>query len=72
VEYSDITRPGGFFINLTGAYVFGPGIADSNMIKFLYMCTKNGCPWDNNVASLDLVYQNPDTKIFKIVYNTTG
>ncbi|MHB1830217.1 MAG: hypothetical protein ACYCO0_02385 [Candidatus Micrarchaeaceae archaeon] len=72
IQYSSIPRSGGFFINLTGAFIFGPGIADSNMLKFLFMCNAVSCPWDNSKASLNLIFANPDTKIFKITYNTTG
>ncbi len=72
LQYSSIPRPGGFFINLTGAFIFGPGIANSNMLKFLFMCNAASCPWDNSKARLSLVFANSDTKIFKIIYNTTG
>ena len=72
VQYSSIPRPGGFFINLTGSYIFGPGIANSNMLKFLFMCNAVSCPWNNNRASMSLVFANSDTKIFKITYNSTG
>ena len=30
------------------------------------------CPWDNGVASLQMVYANSDTKVFRIAYNGTG
>ncbi|MGC8671322.1 MAG: hypothetical protein ACP5TJ_00300 [Candidatus Micrarchaeia archaeon] len=59
-------------INVTGAYMLAPGIAKSNMVKFLYECGYSSCPWDNNIARLQLVYNNLDSKIFKIVYNDTN
>jgi len=52
--------------------MLAPGIAKSNMVKFLYECGYSSCPWDNNIARLQLVYNNLDTKIFKIVYNDTN
>ncbi|MGC9156884.1 MAG: hypothetical protein ACP5GD_01710 [Candidatus Micrarchaeia archaeon] len=59
-------------INVTGAYLLAPGLAHSNMIKFLYECDYTSCPWNNNIAKLQLVYNNLDTKIFKIVYNESN
>ena len=71
VQYSAVPRPG-FFMNLTGAYVFGEAIANSNMLKLLYLCNNHQCLWDTNKATAHLVYINPDTRIFKINYNATG
>lgn len=71
VEYSTLPRQG-LYLNLTGAYVFGPAIAQSNMIKFLYLCNSYYCYWNNNQSKLQFVYGNSDTKIFKIIYNSTG
>ena len=56
-------------MNVTEAFIFNDGIAMSNMMKFLYFCNNNqGCIWDNNNASLTLVYINGDTRIYKINY----
>ncbi len=68
VAYSSIPRPG-IPVNITNVYMFSSGMAESNMMKFLFLCGYNVCPWDNSVASLKLVYINQDTKIFKIEYN---
>ncbi len=71
IEYSDVPRPG-LATNITGAYVFENGFADTNMFQFLFMCNNYSCQWNNNVAKLQLVYANTDTKIYKIVYNATN
>ncbi len=70
LQYSPVPRPG-FFINLTGAYVFASGIANSNMLKLIYMCSATQCSWNNKRATMRLVYINSDTRIFKITYNST-
>ncbi len=70
IVYSSIPNPSEA-INITGAFFFASGLANSNMIKLLYFCNNNECLWDNNVARLDLVYMNSDTKIYKIIYNST-
>jgi len=70
VQYSTIPRAQ-FFMNVTGAYVFGPGIGQSNMAKFLFLCGAESCAWDNSMATMRLVYQNSDTRIFSITYNST-
>ncbi len=73
VQYSDIAnpqlQPGE--INITNAMILTPGAAQSNMVKFLYFCSSSSCLWNNNVASLKLVYANADTKIFQISYNSS-
>jgi hypothetical protein len=71
IIYSPIPNPT-MPINITGAFFFAPGLANSNMLKFLYFCNNNECLWNNNVARLDLVYMNSDTKIYKIIYNSTS
>lgn len=71
VQYSDVNRTG-FFMNLTGAYIFAEAIANSNMLKLLYMCNSFNCVWNNNMATLQLVYSNSDTRIFKVNYNATS
>ena len=61
-------------INITGAYFMAPGLAASNMVKFLYMCDSSTCYWNTNntVAQMQLIYANADSKIFKIKYNSTS
>ena len=71
IQYSDVPSPNSP-VNITAAYAFNPGLADSNMAKFLYFCGAQNCIWNNNVASMQLVYANTDTKIFKISYNSTA
>ena len=72
IEYSDVKNPN-LPVNITSAYMLTPGLAQTNMMQFIFFCSKTSCPWNdnNNVASLSLVYVNPDTKIFKITYNST-
>jgi len=69
ITVSDVPRTG-FPLNITGAYIFAPGLAYSNMIKFLYFCSSSACIWDNNQSTMRLVYQNADTKIFRITYSS--
>lgn len=71
IQYSDVPSPN-TPVNITAAYAFNPGLANSNMAKFLYFCGAQNCIWNNNVASMQLVYVNSDTKIFKISYNSTA
>ncbi|MCL5238904.1 MAG: hypothetical protein M1286_00305 [Candidatus Marsarchaeota archaeon] len=71
ITYSPLASPGKY-VNVTGAYMLGPSLASSNMVKFLFQCNSIGCAWDNNAASLKLVYINQDTKIFRIAYNATN
>lgn len=62
---------GNYPINSTGAYMLEDRMGFSNMMKFLYFCNNQVCLWNDNntVAHAELVYANPDTKIFKILYN---
>ncbi|MGI0141613.1 MAG: STT3 domain-containing protein [Candidatus Micrarchaeales archaeon] len=71
ITYSSVPKPGAY-VNITNAYVMSAGIANSNMAKFLFECGVQYCNWDNNVATMSLVYANPDTKIFRIDYNSTA
>jgi asparagine N-glycosylation enzyme membrane subunit Stt3 len=54
--------------NITSVMLAGPDLAASNMFKFLMLCNSVTCPYGNGNVSLQLVYQNQDSKIFKIVY----
>jgi asparagine N-glycosylation enzyme membrane subunit Stt3 len=70
IQYSEVPNQQ-LKLNITNAAIFAQGMADSNLLKFLYFCNARTCLWNNNVASLQLVYANSDTKIFKITYNST-
>lgn len=71
ISYSPIPSPN-LYVNITGAYMLSTALADSNMAKFLFYCDSLACQWDNGAASLQLVYINQDTKIFRIVYNESN
>jgi hypothetical protein len=71
VTYSPI-KASNLYVNITAAYMLNTALADSNMIKFLFHCGSQFCTWNNNIASMQMVYVNPDTKIFKIVYNESN
>ncbi len=71
VLYSPVNTAHGY-LNVTAAYALSPSLASSNMVKFLFQCNTLACSWDNNVASLKLVYINLDTKIFQIEYNMSN
>lgn len=70
IIYSGIPRSDGS-LNVSGAYLLNTGMAQSNMIKLIFLCNNLQCTWNNNIARLKLVYMNSDTKIFKVEYNTT-
>ncbi len=69
--YSDIPTANGS-LNVTGGYLFNTGMMNSNLIKFLFMCDNSQCAWSSNQAKLQLVYVNLDTKIYRIIYNSTS
>lgn len=71
IVYSSVPSPS-LYVNITNAYLLSTGLADSNMAKFLFLCNDYACVWNNNYASLRMVYVNPDTKIFRIIYNDTA
>lgn len=71
IAYSSVHAPN-LYVNISAAYMFNTGLANSNMIKFLFQCGAQACIWDNSVADLQLVYVNPDTKIFAIAYNESN
>lgn len=56
-------------MSITNAYLLSTGLAESNMAKFLFLCNDYACTWDSNYASLRMACVNPDSKIFRIIYN---
>ena len=55
--------------NITSAALVGPNFTKSNMFKFLYGCNYSSCSYGGNTGiSMKLVYQNLDSRIFKISY----
>ena len=68
--YSQVPSPS-LPVNFTSAYLFNTGIGFSNMVKFLYECSSYSCVWNNNIASMKLVYANGDSRIYQISYNST-
>ena len=70
IAYSNVSN--GAALNVTAAYAFPPGLSASNVVKLLFMCNDYQCAWNSSVAKLQLVYVNPDTKIYKIIYNTSA
>jgi asparagine N-glycosylation enzyme membrane subunit Stt3 len=71
IAYSTVPASG-LYVNISGAYMLNTALAESNMVKFLFQCGSQACAWNNNVAALQLVYVNPDTKIFQILYNESN
>jgi hypothetical protein len=53
---------------ITGAYVLGQQLVQSNVFKLTFLCNTVQCPYDNPNVTLDEVYSNGDTRIFKINY----
>ncbi|MEM3839101.1 MAG: hypothetical protein QXF01_00785 [Candidatus Micrarchaeaceae archaeon] len=68
INYSTVPRQQAA-LNITGVYALAPGLENSNMFKFLFLCNELSCVWNNKIAKLQLIYHNSDTKIFKIEYN---
>lgn len=71
IIYSKNTNPN-LPINITGSLIMKSDMFSSNLMKFLYLCGSNSCSWDNSIAKLQMVYLNRDTKIYKIIYNSTS
>ena len=71
IEYSPIPKPNAY-VNITAVYMMNIGIANSNMFKLLFTCGSSYCQWSNKIASLQLVYVNSDSKIFRVIYNNTA
>jgi hypothetical protein len=71
IVYSSVPAPN-LYVNITSAYMLNTQLADSNMIKFLFHCNSQICLWNNNFATVKLVYVNPDTRIFRIFYNESN
>ena len=53
---------------ITSAVLAGPALTNSNMFKWLVLCNSQVCPYGNSNVSLQEVYANTDSKIFRIVY----
>ena len=68
IVYSSIPSQN-LYVNITDAYLMTSKLLNSNFIKLLFLCNNHSCTWNNNIAGLRMVYVNPDTKIFRIVYN---
>ena len=55
--------------NITSAALVGQNFTGSNMFKFLYGCSKTSCNYGSGAGvSMKLIYQNSDSRIFKISY----
>ncbi|MCL4380717.1 MAG: hypothetical protein M1331_03805 [Candidatus Marsarchaeota archaeon] len=54
--------------NIDGSALIGPKLMNSNMIKFLLLCNYAECPYNSGNVTLNLVYANNDTRIYKINY----
>lgn len=55
--------------NITSSALVGQNFTKSNMFKFLYGCNKASCDYGNGTGvSMKLIYQNSDSRIFKISY----
>ncbi len=70
IIYSTVPSSQNLPVNITSVAVFAPGMTMSNMLKLIYFCNNISCTWNNgnSAARLNLVYMNPDTKIYKITY----
>jgi asparagine N-glycosylation enzyme membrane subunit Stt3 len=54
--------------NITGAAVLGSMLPESNIYKMLILCNYQVCPYATPNATMQVVYENMDTKILKISY----
>ncbi|MGC8729934.1 MAG: hypothetical protein ACP5RP_00935 [Candidatus Micrarchaeia archaeon] len=53
---------------IEGAFLLGGKVYQSNFFKLIYLCNYTYCPFDNSNVTAQLVYENPDTKIFHLIY----
>ena len=54
--------------SIDGAMLVTPDLFNTNMFKMMYMCNIQNCTYSGNNVSLDEVYYNPDSEIFKVNY----
>ncbi len=66
INYTLLISFSGRVIN--GAYVLGPKLVQSNIFKFTFLCNTYTCPYSSNNVSMNVVYQNGDTRVIKINY----
>ncbi|MGI0100150.1 MAG: STT3 domain-containing protein [Candidatus Micrarchaeaceae archaeon] len=66
INYTLMVSFSGHEIN--GAYVLGPKLVASNLFKFTFLCNYDTCPYNDSNVSMQAVYINGDTKIYKINY----
>jgi len=58
--------------NITGAALVGPNFTRSNIWDFLYGCSYSNCSYGAGTGiSMKLIYQNSDSRIFKISYSNS-
>jgi hypothetical protein len=53
---------------INGAYILGPRLVTSNVFYFTFLCNKVACPYDNNNVTANEIFQNGDTRIYKLNY----
>ncbi len=53
---------------ITGGAIVGSGMPGSNFFRFTALCNLAACPYNDSGVTMQVVYQNADTKIIKINY----
>ncbi len=53
---------------ITGGAILGPTMPRSNFFRFVDLCSLATCPYNDSGVTMQVVYQNSDTKIIKINY----
>ncbi|HUC38812.1 MAG TPA: STT3 domain-containing protein [Candidatus Acidoferrum sp.] len=54
--------------NITGGSLLGALLPFSNFFRFTALCNYADCPYNDSGVTMNVIYQNQDTKIIKISY----
>lgn len=57
---------------LQGGAILGQDLVNSNLFKLVYLCSPYQCEYGDKNVSLQPVFLNNDTRIYRVYYNTTG
>lgn len=54
--------------SIVNAQLLGSNLANTNLFKLMYLCNQYQCAFGSKNLTLSLVYENPDSRIYKINY----
>ncbi len=69
IIYLNTYRNGTNTYRIYGADMLNGNFTKTNIFNLLFTCNYSSCPLNNNQTTFNLVYENDDTKIFKINYS---